>query len=300
LRQSYNDFELILVDDGSTDRSGKICDELAGSDSRIVVIHCQNGGVVKAREKGLENSRGDYISFVDADDYISEDFLEKLYNDIVREDAEIACCKTMMLDGIQKRLIDSFDSYEVVQNKERFVKDFLEGENMYNKAVWAKVFKKSAIADIRLTKIRFGEDTVFMYEAFRKNLKVVLDPFVGYYYYRNSDSATLSDYSDEKEALIAMDHLYALEALSLLAKDLSPEYSRRANQKYASGIFAAVSRLIKCGNEALYKEKYHYISSNIKKLRGLEGISFKNRSVLTLYNAFPGMFRRAFRLLVAK
>lgn len=89
LAQSYTGFELLLIDDGSPDNSGVICDEYAAKDSRVRVFHKENGGVSSARNLGLDNAVGDYIAFCDADDYVSEDWL-KCFADAVIDSLDIA------------------------------------------------------------------------------------------------------------------------------------------------------------------------------------------------------------------
>ena len=93
ISQTYINFEAILVDDGSTDRSGTICDEYASKDNRFIVIHQNNQGVTMARITGFENSHGDYITFIDSDDYVSSDYLGTLVMPIIEDDADIVCCK---------------------------------------------------------------------------------------------------------------------------------------------------------------------------------------------------------------
>ncbi|EGP5467598.1 glycosyltransferase, partial [Enterococcus faecium] len=92
LLQTFADFELILVDDGSSDRSGEICDEYQQRDKRIKVIHQPNSGVSSARNTGLENAQGKFIGFVDSDDYIESDMYEFLYNNLIEEKADLSIC----------------------------------------------------------------------------------------------------------------------------------------------------------------------------------------------------------------
>ena len=92
LAQTFRDFELILVDDGSTDRGGEMCDTLAGTDPRIRVIHKKNGGLSDARNVGIEVARGTYLSFIDSDDFVEPAMLEALYRRIKDADAQMADC----------------------------------------------------------------------------------------------------------------------------------------------------------------------------------------------------------------
>lgn len=107
--QTYKNIEIILVDDGSPDNSGKICDDYAKKDSRIKVIHKENGGLSDARNAGLKIATGKYIGFVDSDDYISVEMYEKLYNQAKKEDADIACCnyyRVKMEKNLIKELLE--------------------------------------------------------------------------------------------------------------------------------------------------------------------------------------------------
>ena len=91
LNQTFTDFELLLVDDGSPDRCGEMCDEYAKKDSRVKVIHRKNGGLSAARNSGIDAACGKYIGFIDSDDYIEENMYEHLYDVITKYDADIAC-----------------------------------------------------------------------------------------------------------------------------------------------------------------------------------------------------------------
>ncbi len=92
LAQTFSDFELILVDDGSPDNSGRICDDYAKKDARVRVVHKQNGGLSSARNAGIEVAKGKYLGFVDSDDYIAEDMYELLYKAIIKEEADLSIC----------------------------------------------------------------------------------------------------------------------------------------------------------------------------------------------------------------
>ena len=97
--QTFTDFEAVLIDDGSTDQSGNICDEYAAKDRRIVVVHKQNEGVAKARITAFEHCKGELITFIDADDYVAPDYLQKLSKPIIEDDADIVSCEYYILNG---------------------------------------------------------------------------------------------------------------------------------------------------------------------------------------------------------
>ena len=147
LKQTYTNLQIILVDDGSPDNCGKICDEYAKKDSRIEVIHKINGGLSDARNVGINRANGRYIGFVDSDDYIKEDMYEKLINLIKEYDADISICN----------LYDVIDGKEYVRNKDNgiheysridILKEILLDKNIQSYA-WNKLYKKELFDEIK-------------------------------------------------------------------------------------------------------------------------------------------------------
>lgn len=147
LNQTFDDFEVLIINDGSTDESGKICDEYAQKDARVKVFHKENGGVSSARNLGLDNAKGEWITFVDSDDYISEDYFQPILK-YCEQDYIIVNSHEIL--GDKKTVYRSFDSQTLVLD------DFLNQYNLYNDFAtpWAKFFKKEIILN---NKIRFNE-----------------------------------------------------------------------------------------------------------------------------------------------
>lgn len=158
LGQTYADFELILVDDGSPDNCGAICDEYAAKDSRVVVIHQKNGGLSSARNAGIDIATGAYISFVDSDDYIYPNYLERLYEVLVEFDADISVCKMIEFSNDIPQLRESNSVPKAYHN--------IEICNMlcdYRKAIGiveacGKLYKKKLFEYIRFPVGRLHED----------------------------------------------------------------------------------------------------------------------------------------------
>ena len=123
LNQTFKDFELILVDDGSPDNCGKICDEYAKKDSRVIVIHKENGGLSSARNSGLDIARGDYIGFVDSDDYIENDMYELLYNLCEENNCDISSCSSI-IHFPNKKVINGGHEL-IIHNKKEILGCFL-------------------------------------------------------------------------------------------------------------------------------------------------------------------------------
>lgn len=101
IQQSYTDFECILVDDGSTDGSSEICDQWAEKDNRIIIVHQPNGGVSSARNKGLEQAKGEYICFIDSDDWVDVDYLSAMINNLKEKETDLIICG--LTQEIQRR-----------------------------------------------------------------------------------------------------------------------------------------------------------------------------------------------------
>lgn len=158
LVQSFTDFELLLINDGSKDNSGKICDEYAAKDSRIRVFHKENGGVSSARNLGLENAKGDYIMFVDSDDYMFPEMCELMAATIESKKADLVVCGTTETGGGYWRPAADED-YSLAQLKENFVQ-LLHTELL--SPPWNKIFKRAIIGEQRFREdVSFGEDLMF-------------------------------------------------------------------------------------------------------------------------------------------
>ena len=158
LAQTFTDFELLLIDDGSKDRSASICDEYAAKDARVRVFHKENGGVSSARNVGLDNANGDYIMFVDSDDYMLPHMCELMTATIEHKKADLVVCGTTETGGGYWRPVADED-YSLAQLKENFV-PLLHTELL--SPPWNKIFKRSVIGEQRfLEDVSFGEDLMF-------------------------------------------------------------------------------------------------------------------------------------------
>ncbi|MDV4769588.1 glycosyltransferase, partial [Enterococcus faecium] len=155
LAQTFTDFEVILVDDGSPDNSGKICDEYASKDSRVRVIHKKNGGLSSARNAGIDVARGKYLGFVDSDDYIEKDMYELLYDNIVKEQADLSICGIYDIYAGKKVKILP-EEYKVL-DKVSAMKIVLEAQSFSVHAV-NKLYKKELFNKIRYPENIITED----------------------------------------------------------------------------------------------------------------------------------------------
>lgn len=175
INQSYRELEIVLVDDGSPDQCGAICDAYAGTDNRIRVIHKKNGGVSSARNYGLEAITGDYIFFVDSDDTLKGNAIEVLFAIVQKTDADIVICscKHVKEKNDDNAIYDdahqclkTVESAEAIKNLSYNIHVFDELEPT---AVWGKLYKKSAVQNLKFNEnMNVGEDFVFNYFAIYK------------------------------------------------------------------------------------------------------------------------------------
>lgn len=231
IRQTYQNLEVILVDDGSKDDSLKVCQAYGEKYPNIRVIHQENQGVSAARNCGLSYVTGAYVSFIDADDYITPDYFEVLYKDLVDNDADMVCCDFFeILNGevvhicpprvTQKRL---------VTQQEQLFRDMALGQEDYACCVWGKLIKTEFAKQCSFKPLRFGEDQVYMYDVLLLNPKTYLDDYKGYYYIRNESSATMAvaRYSVSRCRDDVAMRKYKFENLPDTARELKPAFCKQ-------------------------------------------------------------------------
>lgn len=201
INQTYKNIEIILVDDGSKDRSGEICDELKLKDNRIKIIHKQNGGLSDARNAGMKIANGNYIGFVDSDDYIKEDMFETLYELCKKYNSDISIVSYYEI--YHDKVIGVRDSKKLYElNKIDAMKEILIDRAIQSYA-WNKLFKRELFEQIEFPTNKNFEDIATTLLLFERADKVVLLEDPKYYYVRRDDSIvgnrnykTYKDYLD--------------------------------------------------------------------------------------------------------
>lgn len=222
LKQTYSNFELILVDDGSPDNCGTICDAYAKRDSRVLVIHKINGGLSDARNAGLKIAQGEFIAFVDSDDWVAVDYLEKLYTALITTNSDICECIALKTDGsdIPPNVPPSAPSvYESYSALEQLIHD-----GPFHQHVWNKLYRKSVITDVFFPMGKTHEDEFWTYQVFGKAKKISKISDVLYFYFQRPGSI--------------MNETYSLRRLDALEAKLQ-------RQKYVDTRFPELSLLAK-------------------------------------------------------
>ncbi len=164
LDQSLQEIEVILVDDGSTDDSGKICDQYEARDTRVKVIHKANGGLSDARNAGIAQATGEYIGFVDGDDYIEREMFETLYQACLEENTKMAACD-YVYEGEKTGQRMSWSTGESVRlSAEDFFRKVLQTPSATGMGVWDKLYQKDLFQHARFRKGKLHEDTDILYQ----------------------------------------------------------------------------------------------------------------------------------------
>ena len=188
INQTYNDLEIIIVNDGSTDNSLKICEAYAKRDKRIKIINKENGGISSARNTGLDNATGKYIGFVDSDDYIGEDMYEKLVEACIDNNAKASVCHAVTFTDGNKPFVNTGfikKDYCTTDIKQIFSNTLVMSQSLCN-----KLFKTSLFENIRFPLNKVDEDGYVVYDLLYRAKKVAYVALGGYFYRRRENSYT--------------------------------------------------------------------------------------------------------------
>ena len=193
INQTYKNLEIILVDDGSPDKSPIICDEYAKKDNRIKVIHKKNGGLSDARNYGMSLATGEYISFIDSDDYIDEEMYEKMIFELINNDSDIVSCA---INNVYSDRVESSYIEERVYDTELALKNLILGRDL-NQTVWNKLYKKDVINGILFEKGKINEDDFWTYQVFANSKKIITLNKPLYNYIHRESSIMGQGYSEK-------------------------------------------------------------------------------------------------------
>lgn len=254
LIQSHTEFELLLIDDGSKDGSGKICDEYAKKDSRIQVIHKENGGVSSARNVGIDKAQGDWVAFIDADDYVEPCYIQNLYSHVV-------CKKQLIMTGYEsKKKSCRFDGVTLRQGE--FVKYLIDKKVILHSQPWAKLFNLNVIKQAGIyfpLGIHFGEDAIFNLKYYSTIDVISFAKDVDYHYEDSNDISLvkrINGFASEWNAYLIWKELL----LGLLAK--YPIYANPTQEAWKSGLGRQFQRCLR----SIYDKRNEYSMKEQLKL----------------------------------
>jgi glycosyltransferase involved in cell wall biosynthesis len=289
VNQTYKNLEIIIVNDGSNDNSEQICYEFAEQDTRVKVIKQENGGVSKARNTGLDIAKGEYIGFVDADDFVDIEMYEILLKNAVKYSAEISCCpleKTKTLypnsDRVPSRQLCILEGIDGIK---AFLKQSLLGFNVVN-----KLFKKGILTHKFNISLRIAEDACFLFESVINSNRIVYTQETTYFYYMRDGSATKSGF--DRRMLDTV--VFSNYVFNVISKKY-PQYLSYAYAFVFNQYFATLNLMIfyNCDKDFL-KEKSNISNRMIDIVFNREkNIEIgKLKRILTLiYYVFPYFYR---------
>ena len=228
--QTYKNIEIFLVDDGSTEGSGEVCKEWATRDSRIVYIQKTNGGAASARNAALDRCRGKYITFVDSDDYIDDNYIEVLHAAIVDTEADISIC------GWKNETKSEFVKADIARGNVVYTKIEALNKLLYQEdfdtAMWAKLYKAQLFERIRFPEGNIYEDIAIIYKVFELVGRVTYVNYVGYHYLLRETSTTLKKFSLKK-----MDLIDVVEEMEVYILENCPEVKDAMRSKFVRANF---------------------------------------------------------------
>lgn len=290
LSQTFTDFELILVNDGSTDQSGEICDRYAESDSRIIVIHKENGGTSTARNAGLKIAQGDYIAFVDNDDYIHPSMLETLYNQNKKHQADIIMCDFQEVCedyDINKNNVEQDYSPQHYNNIEALEEIYNENRVIFI-VPWNKLYKKYLFEGIEYTPGNMHDDESIIHYLLYRSQKTTYLPTKLYYYLQRSDSLINTSFNINR-----LDVIDVFKNRAMFFKEIKQnELHQKALKDYMGAFFyyyyTAKEQLNNVEPEL--KNLKRIYNQNIYDLIKNPIISWKQKTMCALFFINPTLF----------
>lgn len=285
VNQTYKNLEIILIDDGSPDNCGVICDEYAEIDKRIKVIHKKNGGLSSARNVGLDVFKGEYVSFVDSDDVVSLDMIEYLYDLISDNNAEISVCLHEIVRDNHRWI-----SFKNVNNQTVTPKECIK-KLLYNDGVdtsaWAKLYKASLFNNVRYPQGKLFEDIATTYKLFFNANRIALGNEAKYSYILRNSSIVGSSFNEKKLDLLEMTDEMGRNVLNVY-----PDLSKAVLRRRVYARFSTLNQLARCVDRK--KEKnciIKFIKDNTREILLNNEVCLKDKVASILLNVNYNLYK---------
>lgn len=281
INQTYKNLEIILVDDGSPDNCPKICDEYAKQDSRIKVIHKENGGLSDARNAGMKIATGEYISFIDSDDWAKSEMIESMYNRIIEDNSDLVSSGVVWVneDGVEIR--NATVRENCVLNTEQAMAELIN-DGKLKQHVWNKLYKADLIKNIPFVKGKYHEDVFWSYKVIGVAEKISIEKNSYYFYVQRSESIMGERYSAKR--------LDALDAMKLRCEYMNKNFPKLYNNALAVYIGSCMFHLQLALSADVDKAVINNIKSRIvyrKNGNVFDNLSGKQRLWMNMFVLFP-------------
>lgn len=279
LLQTLKDFELILIDDGSTDNSGEICDEYEKREHRIKVLHKKNGGLSSARNAGIDIAKGKYICFIDSDDYVKNTYLEYLYELVKSQKCQIAVCSIIRFDVVHGTFSSINDDNKVYLSTEAAFRYMFLHEKYYGVFAWNKLYKKELFNDIRYPEGKYYEDSGTTYKLFDLCTNIAFGG-TPQYFYRVGRKGQITDTKNYAKFL---DKIFFLDEMDKYFEN-NNSGARDAFEVYYINSLLTMYEKYLCAKT----EDYNF-ANNVKKM------IYKKKSILRTNKRLPKRVKIKFR-----
>lgn len=266
--QKFDDYEVIIVDDGSTDQSGQICDEYEKKYDKVHVLHQGEEGVSIARNKAIKIAKGEYLAFMDSDDYVESNYLQKLYTTAISTKADIVVCNHRRVTENRELLeerpltggIKEYNTYEAI--------DALIDDTIIKSFVWDKLFRREVFEDVSFPVGRYNQDIAIMHEVFGNAKKIVRIDDVLYYYRQHSTSILNS----RGEKLNGDQFLAFADRLNYIKENYKGLYPKmlKVYMMYAMSYYCWLLREKNSKQEEIHSKMKEY-KQDIRKMKVLSG-----------------------------
>lgn len=236
LNQTFHCLEVIAIDDGSSDATGAILDELVQKDNRLIVVHQKNAGLVMVREKGIAMASGDYVGFVDGDDAVDHDMYERLLNNLLETDADISHCGLCVYWDDNTTELHYGTGKKMVQSSAEALRDLLQGK-IFDSSLCNKLYRRELLADSCLdASIQSNEDLLRNFVLFSRAKSIVYEDFCGYQYWSRRNSMSNDSHVVRRAQQV-------IQARKCIADHASDEVKTYAIQAWLSSVVNAVNIL---------------------------------------------------------
>ena len=273
LNQTYKKLEIILVDDGSPDQCPKICDNYAKIDKRIKVIHKKNGGLSDARNAGINIANGKYISFIDSDDWVEKDYIQKMYDMLKKYNLQLVIGDVLVQydSGLN---IDYSKNKQYVISKEKEFEKMLYGIRDLDNGAWCKLYSKELFNKIRYPVGMLYEDTATTYKLIDQTKSIGICSFALYHYMKRVDSITECEFNEKKLTLIDV-----TEEMTRFLERKYPSLSNACIRKRTWSYLSTLSQL-SYKKELTAREKMISNDLRTKALKNMKNIIYDSKAPL--------------------
>lgn len=298
LAQTYGNLEILLVDDGSSDQSGSICDAYAEKDGRIRVIHKKNGGLSDARNAGMDAASGEYIGFVDGDDWIEPDMYRAMYRACEKEEAQVAVCRYRQIT--KSGIVDGSAGNSVSLSRDEALEIYVCGDDRYliYNSVWSKLFARDLVGDMRFPRGKNSEDIMFTTRAFCRMERLVYLDEAYYNYVLDREGSIMNEKAGERR--LKDEIPFWQEQIAYFRDAGMPELSDKAAYHFYRRLLFYYIDFMKNKKTRVFAEKIvmllHADKEKIRRIYQKDYVAVGDRARMKLALRLPGVYYRVVRI----